>query len=280
MGRRIIVIGLVLALVGGAALGGLFLVRRDRVDVLLVPGRSVWDHAKTLAKLGFGTEQDALALMTDEAFARSLDLPIKDRAPRGDGVASTWLEGFIYPETYRIARGDPRQALELAAAQFKKVWAGLLAKHGPTVTRLREVYGLSEADLIILASLVEKEMALRDEAPRIAGVFLNRIAKGMRLETDPTLMYRPDRVGRAPTPTERRDATNPYNTYSIKGLPPGPICSPGLHALEGVLAPETHDFLFFVAKRDGTRSHAFAKTFEEHEANIDRYLRKKPVVAP
>jgi len=89
-------------------------------------------------------------------------------------------------------------------------------------------------------------------------------------------LYRPDRVAQKPTPSERRDASNPYNTYVIQRLPPGPICSPGEGALRAVLEAESHDFVFFVAKRDGTGGSAFAATLEEHQANIDRYLRKPP----
>lgn len=249
--------------------------RPETVDVMLVPGKSVWEHAKTLETQGLVPSSELLSLVADEAFARSLDLPIRDREPRGDGVQTTWLEGFIHPDTYRIEKAGPaRDVLMRAAAQFKRVWGALLTEHQAEVKRLETELGLSEADLVVLASLIEKEMADKAEAPRIAGVFLNRIARKMRLETDPTLMYRPDRVGKKPSPAERKDRTNPYNTYAIAGLPPGPICSPGREALAAVLTAERHDYLFFVARRDGSRGHAFATTLEEHEQNIDRYLRK------
>lgn len=276
MMKRLVIVMLVLGLAAGGLFLGRDLIRGERVVVTLVPGRSAWEHAKTLSRLGFGSEAEILALVADEAFARSLGLPLRPRPPRGDGVTDTWLEGFIHPETYHIAKGaTPREVLERTASQFRKVWSDLKGRHAASIARLEAEYGLTEADLIVLASLVEEEMATNEEAPTIAGVFLNRIARKMRLETDPTLMYRPDRVGQKPSPVERRDASNPYNTYAIKGLPPGPICSPGRHALEGVLAAEAHDYLFFVARRDGSRRHAFARTLEEHELNIDRYLRKR-----
>lgn len=275
--KRVLIWSAVLACLGVAAFFGYRWLRPEVVVVTLVPGKSVWDHAKTLERLGFGPADQTLALAADEAFARSLELPIRDRAPRGDGVASTWLEGFVHPETYHIAKGSSaKDVLVRAAEQFKKVWTPILNEHAAEAQRLRDILGLQEADLVVLASLIEKEMADKAEAPRIAGVFLNRLEKKMRLETDPTLMYRPDRVGKKPTPTERRDRTNPYNTYTIPGLPPGPICSPGRDALRAVLTAERHDYLFFVARRDGSRGHAFSRTLEEHEQNIDRYLRKPP----
>lgn len=273
--KRTLILGVTLLALGAAAFLAYRSLRPETVDVMWVPGRSVWEHAKTLEQQSLINAAETLALISDEAFARSLDLPIRDREPRGDGVASTWLEGFLFPDTYRVEKsGSAREVLTRASSQFKRFWDRLLAEHAAEAQRLRDELGLSEADLVVLASLVEEEMAHKDEAPRIAGVFLNRLQKKMRLETDPTLMYRPDRVGKKPTPTERKDRTNPYNTYAIAGLPPGPICSPSREALRAVLTAERHDYLFFVARRDGSREHAFATTLEEHERNIDKYLRK------
>ncbi|HRE88375.1 MAG TPA: endolytic transglycosylase MltG [Myxococcota bacterium] len=274
--KRTLILGAAVLALCAAAFFVYRALRPETVDVMWVPGRSVWEHAKTLEQQSLIGSAETLALISDEAFARSLGLPIRDREPRGDGVDSTWLEGFLFPDTYRVEKaGSAREVLTRAASQFKRFWDQLVSEHGAEVQRLETELGLSEADLVVLASLVEEEMANKDEAPRIAGVFLNRLKKKMRLETDPTLMYRPDRVARKPTPTERRDRTNPYNTYTIAGLPPGPICSPGREALRAVLTSERHDYLFFVARRDGSREHAFATTLEEHERNIDRYLRKR-----
>lgn len=280
MSRRGIVFVLVaLALAGSATLAWWLLRSREPAyRITFIPGQSVWEHARRLAPLGPGAPDELIALAADERFARDelgLDALVGPaRAPRTDGVAATWLEGFLYPDTYFFPDDvTTRDVVERAARQFVKVWNDLAAAH-PDAMRAHAEAGRSPAALIVLASLVEEETQDPAEAARIAGVFLNRLDKGMRLETDPTLMYRPDRVARAPTPAERRDATNPYNTYKIPGLPPGPICSPGKGALRAVLAPEQHDYLFFVARRDGSRQHAFATTLAEHEANIDRYLRK------
>lgn len=251
-------------------------VRVPSVTITLVPGRSIWEVADKLAGAGLGTRDEVLSLATDEAWLRGLGVPTTSRVD-SRRTAATALEGFVYPETYAVPMGGPSKVvLERAVRQFSRVWEELRSRHADRVEALADEFGLTDFDLVTLASLVEEEMALRSEAPRIAGVFLNRLRKDMRLETDPTLMYRPDRVGRPPTPAERRDRSNPYNTYAYKGLPPGPICSPGRDALLGVLTAERHNYLFFVAKRDGSRSHAFAVTYEDHEANIDRYLGKKP----
>ena len=120
-----------------------------------------------------------------------------------------------------------------------------------------------------------REAKVASEAPIIAGVFMNRLRVSMRLQTDPTLIYHPKRLGRAPGPSDRKDATNPYNTYAHDGLPPGPICSPTRTAIEATLSPSRHDFLYFCARHDGTGRHAFARTLEEHEANVTRYLKRR-----
>ncbi|MBL8783714.1 MAG: endolytic transglycosylase MltG [Deltaproteobacteria bacterium] len=277
MSRKALVItAAVLAVCLGIAAWLVLDARAKRIVVTLLPGRSIWEVADQLEKQRPGTREEVLRLAADKAFALELGLPVHAREPRSDGVVDTWLEGFVFPETYHFPPDvSAHDVLERAAAQFNEVFGSLTLSHTAALATLRDELGLEPSDVVILASLVEEETGRRDEAARVAGVFLNRLRKGMRLETDPTLMYRPDRVGKRPTPAERKDATNPYNTYAIRGLPPGPICSPTRAALLAVLEAEQHDFLFFVAKRDGTGGSAFAATLVEHEANIDRYLKKR-----
>jgi UPF0755 protein len=127
---------------------------------------------------------------------------------------------------------------------------------------------LSRHALITLASIVEKEAALPEERPLIAGVFLNRLRQNMRLQADPTVRYgRDDEAGRLTT--QDLTAPLPYNTYFIQGLPPGPIASPGRAAIAAVLKPSLEDYLYFVAKNDG--SHYFSKTLEEHNRAVAQY---------
>ena len=120
---------------------------------------------------------------------------------------------------------------------------------------------------------MEKEVQVKAEAPVVAAVFYNRLAVKQPLQTDPTLVYGPDTWQEVPSPTFRRDRTNPYNTYYEPGLPPGPIANPGRVALAAVVAPARTNALYFCAMQDGTGRHAFARTLAEHKSNIERYLK-------
>ena len=182
-------------------------------------------------------------------------------------IAETPPEGSLMPETYHYAKGDSRAGMvarmqELASETLERLWAER-AEGLPLETPW---------DAVILASIVEKETGQVDERARVAGVFINRLREGMRLQSDPTVIYavtggeRP--LGRGLTKAELK-LDNPYNTYVHAGLPPGPIANPGRAALEAVLRPmETYD-IFFVA--DGSGGHAFARTLEEHKRNVARW---------
>ena len=250
--------------------------RFDGVELMLRPGLTFWESAEAIAKVGIGTVDQLRALGADFDFARQhvgARLLGPRRAPRPDGVAQTYLDGFIAPDTFFVKTDTSvRKLLIRLVGQFHTVWRPLAKRYEADRLALRQRYGLTDRQLIIMASLVEREMADRSEGPRIAGVFYNRLERSMKLQTDPTLIYRPDRVGLKPTPDHRRDASNPYNTYAHRGLPPGPICSPSKHALLSALRPERHDFLYFVASGGGR--HVFAKTYEAHKRNVKRYLRR------
>jgi UPF0755 protein len=140
--------------------------------------------------------------------------------------------------------------------------------------------GLTIHQVVTLAAIVEREAVVAAERPRIAGVFLNRLQRGMKLQADPTVQY----AVAGPSPSRLAESywkqgltpldlgvDSPYNTYRYDGLPPGPIANPGLASIRAVLEPEQTDYLYFVAKPDG--SHAFARTLREHDDNVARYLR-------
>ncbi len=240
------------------------------LSLTLVPGESIWEAAQRVEEAGLATAAEVVAL----AARRDPGLPVgPDRAERPDGVAATWLEGFLYPDTYRF-RPDAgaEEVVARATERFREVWGALSRRRASDLMALEQSHDLSPWQLVILASLVEEEAVLPSEQPTIAGVFLNRLGRKMPLQTDPTLVYHPGRVGRPPTPRDRKNSDNPYNTYAHAGLPPGPICSPSAGALEAVLAPERHGWIYFVARRDGRGSHAFARTFVEHKKNIAKYL--------
>ncbi len=173
------------------------------------------------------------------------------------------LEGFLFPDTYFLRPdSSAAQIVDTLLAQFEQRAGATL--RSAAAERKTTVY-----DIVKLASIVEREARDRAESPTIAGVYQNRLNIGMKLDADPTIQYA---VG------EWRELTladlkvdSPYNTYQVAGLPPTPICSPGLAALEGAAKPAQHDFFFFVAKNDGSGDHAFAKTIEEQEANRVKY---------
>jgi UPF0755 protein len=132
--------------------------------------------------------------------------------------------------------------------------------------------GIPMRELVTLASIVEKETGAPEERPLIAAVFLNRLARGMRLETDPTVIYGIENFDGNLKRVHLEDADNPYNTYRTRGLPPGPISNPGRAALEAVLRPADVPYLFFVSRNDGT--HVFSKTYAEHARHVDRFQRR------
>ena len=182
------------------------------------------------------------------------------------GSAPVPAEGAILPETYEVRRGDDRGAVlqRMMTARddlLKALWA----------QRQQGLPFQTPEQAMTLASIVEKETGLASERPRVAAVFINRLEKGIRLQTDPTVIYgltqgRP--LGRGLRESELQQPT-PYNTYLINGLPPGPICNPGRAAIAAVLDPPHTTELYFVAS--GTGGHVFASTLDEHNTNVAHY---------
>ncbi len=176
-------------------------------------------------------------------------------------------EGTLAPDSYEVERGGVRGVLlaEMAARQ-ERILADLWA------ARAEGLPYASPQEALIMASIVEKETGVPEERRRVASVFLNRLAQGMRLQTDPTVIYGITRgegvLGRGLRQSELRRET-PWNTYVIDGLPPTPIANPGRLSIEAALNPETTDYLFFVA--DGTGGHAFAVTLAEHNENVAKW---------
>jgi UPF0755 protein len=176
-------------------------------------------------------------------------------------------EGTLLPETYKVPRGMPRADLiHLMEADDRKVVADIWDRRSSDV-QLRSPY-----ELVTLASIVEKETGKADERPHVASVFLNRLRKRMRLQSDPTIVYGiMGGRGSLGRPLTRADVerASPYNTYAILGLPPGPIANPGRAALEAVANPSETNDLYFVA--DGTGGHVFSSSLEEHNRNVARW---------
>ncbi len=202
-----------------------------------------------------------------------------DHAPALEGDPAVPEEGRLLPETYAYERGTPRAALvERGRAAMDRAlernWAARSAAVPLDTPR----------DALILASIVERETAKPEERPRVAAVFLNRLRRRMKLQSDPTVVYGASggtgvlEHGLTRTELERAD---PYNTYKITGLPPGPISMPGIGSLHAVTQPAETEDLFFVA--DGSGGHVFAKTLEEHQRNVARWReveRARQAMAP
>ncbi|PTM98799.1 endolytic transglycosylase MltG [Mycoplana dimorpha] len=203
-------------------------------------------------------------LTVRQMFQRLADDPVLE----GELPAELPGEGTLMPDTYKFSRGTKRaeivkQMLAAQKALVEQIWE-------------KRDDGLPIAtpeELVTLASIVEKETGRADERPRVASVFINRLEKGMRLQSDPTIIY--GIFGGDGKPADRTilqsdiDKQTPYNTYVIKGLPPTPIANPGRAALEAVANPSRTADLYFVA--DGTGGHAFAETLDEHNANVRRW---------
>ncbi len=227
---------------------------RPDVRVTLPEGLNRWEVAKRLEDAG---------VCPAKAF---LDL-----------VGRRSLEGRLFPDTYRFFPGSsPERVAKVLTERFDSVWARLRSSHAAGLAGAKAA-GLSERDLIVLASLVEKEAKVAAERPVIARVFFNRLAKKWKLQTDPTCVYGRTTHQEVPSPKRCRDPNNRYSTYVHTGLPPGPIANPGRASLKAVLAPaatpEAAKLMFFVARRDGTGRHDFSVTDKEHRAKVRRYLR-------
>lgn len=217
----------------------------------LVEGKSVL-HSLTIPE-GLTSEQIVARLKENDILA-------------GD-VKEVPREGTLLPDTYKFERGMSREQMLAAMARAQRdalnqIWA----------RRVPDLPIKSPQELVILASVVEKETGRADERPRVAGVFINRLQRRMKLQSDPTIVYGlvggKGTLGRGILRSEIERAT-PYNTYVIEGLPPGPIANPGRAAMEAVANPSRTRDLFFVA--DGTGGHAFAETLEQHNRNVSRW---------
>lgn len=245
---------------------------------LLKPGEYRFDAETSLAQaLDKIVRHDVVAryVTVPEGLVTGEILALLERAEGLTGtVSSPPAEGALLPETYRYEWGDDRQKLvnRMAAAReaaLKELWE----KRQPDLPLA------SPQEAVVLASIVEKETGIAAERGRVAAVFINRLRKPMRLQSDPTVIYgiKPGGLDRPLTRADLETPT-PYNTYTIDRLPPGPIAHPGRDALAAVLNPPRTNDLYFVA--DGTGGHAFAATLDEHNRNVARWRKLDQVTPP
>jgi peptidoglycan lytic transglycosylase G len=221
------------------------------VHTVVVPeGYNLFDIANTVELAGLGSKKDFLKVVLDPA-------PIRDLDP-----AAPSLEGFLFPDTYEFTRTQSMRDIALAMTRRFRQEAkaiGLTADVHRVVT---------------LASIVEKETAVADERPLVAGVYSNRMQRHMGLDADPSVVYAALLAGRYTGVIHVSDlqSDSPYNTYKYAGLPPGPIANPGRTALLAAMHPAATDYLYFV-RGDEQGHHRFAKTLEEHSRNVAAYRR-------
>jgi UPF0755 protein len=232
-----------------------------RGDVLRRPitvpeGRTLAEIADLVASQG----------LDRDSFVRAASdpTPVRDLDP-----AAADLEGYLFPDTYDLPRTPdaPEVLVRRMTQRFRAVLAPQLAAIGTS--------GLSVRQVVTMASIVELETGQLGERPRIAAVFLNRLQKGMLLQTDPTVIYALKKAGRWDGNIRKRDLQldSPYNTYRHAGLPPGPIGCPGREAILAVVDPAPTRALYFVSRNDGT--HQFSETLAEHNRAVDRYQRRR-----
>jgi UPF0755 protein len=222
-----------------------------RHHVTIPEGVTAEQIAALFAKDGWVKRDRFLALVQDVEFINKL------------GIEAMSLEGYLFPETYTLVRNatDESSVIRMMVDRFQQVWKDL---------NVEEANGLNRHQLLTLASVVEKETGAAAERPLIARVFFNRLAKKMRLQSDPTVIYGiRDFNGNLTKADLKRETL--YNTYAIPALPPGPICSPGRAALEAVLHPADTEALYFVSKNDGT--HIFSTNLADHNRAVQTYQR-------
>ncbi len=224
-------------------------------DVILHPvtipeGVNIYQLADILTEKCQVDRRHFLDLVTDPDFIKKT------------GMAGESLEGYLFPDTYHFVHSqDEGKIIKMMMDRFSQVYDELLAAlpGAPSMTRHQ---------VVILASIVEKETGMAKERPVIAAVFLNRLRKKMFLQADPTVIYGLKKFDGNLTRRDLRNPT-PYNTYQRKGLPAGPICNPGREALAAVLHPAEEDYLYFVSRNDG--SHYFSKSLTEHNRAVYRF---------
>lgn len=234
----------------------------------MVAGR-VKQYSLTLVE-GWTFKEFLQALAVHDAVEHTLSDVAYDQVMSTMGYTDQHPEGRFFPDTYFIHKfTDDKAILQRAYQQMDMHLNRLWAERDENLP-LKTPY-----EALIMASIVEKESAVPEERPLIAGVFINRLRKGMRLQTDPTVIYG---IGESYDGNIRyRDlrTDTPYNTYTRKGLTPTPIAMPGLGALQAVMHPADTGYLYFVATGDGSGRHVFSATLVEHEKAVDKYQRKR-----
>lgn len=209
-----------------------------------------------------GARLASAGLVDEQAFAKAVRDP---GLIASLGIQADSLEGYLFPETYLLPKG-------LAAEELVRIFVQQLLDVWRELEPLAAAQGLSLHEVVTLASIVEKETGVPEERALVAAVFRNRLRRGMRLESDPTVIYGIEKFDGNLRRKDLEDDGNRYNTYRIAALPPGPIASPGEASLRAVVTPAASKHLYFVGRNDGT--HAFSSSLREHARAVEQYQKK------
>lgn len=213
-------------------------------------GKNLYEIGKQLASENIVPYDEFVTKAKDARFVKDLGLP-----------AAT-VEGYLFPDSYNFPpNSSVEEIIRIMVKQFKKKTSHIDFQSAP----------LAPHDVIVLASVVEKETGAESERAIIAGVFYNRLKKSMPLQSDPTTIYGIWESFSGNLSKKDLQQETPYNTYRIRGLPAGPICNPGLKAIEAVMKPEQHNYIYFVSQNDGT--HQFSQSYEDHQKAVNSYQR-------
>lgn len=232
----------------------LFLSGRSITIPISIPeGKNMYEVAQIMEDAGFIEAKKFIKWAKDKEYMQEL------------GLEATTVEGYLFPETYNFSQQvSAKRIISTMVNQYKTQTKDLDFSHSSLQ---------SEHEVITLASVVEKETGASWERPMIAGVFINRLHKSMRLQSDPTIIYGIYEEFKGNLTRRMINQTTPYNTYRVNGLPKGPIANPGLDAIKAVLSPEDHHYIYFVSKNDGT--HVFSETYKQHLKAVN-YWQKTP----
>lgn len=223
-------------------------------SVTIPEGKNLFEVAEILEKAEICSKEDFIKAAKSSSLARALKIP-SDR-----------LEGYLYPDTYGLTEGMP-------ATDVARTMVSNLRKQISSLDFSKAPNGLNLHEVIILASIVEKETGARVERPIISGVYHNRLTRKMRLYSDPTTIYGIWETWNGNLRKKHLQEKTPYNTYRIGGLPAGPIANPGLEAIKATLAPTKHNYTYFVSKNDGT--HVFTESYKEHLKAVDYWQKNR-----
>jgi UPF0755 protein len=237
-------------------------VKEETIRFTIPEGYTVVQMADKLEELGFASRDVFLSIARNEG---EIVPPEPWSIPNG-AVLKERLEGYLFPDTYELRKGSTEKDMITRMLEESKRKLSTLPSDWPE--KLKES-GLTMHELLTVASLIEREVIVDEERPLVAGVIYRRLKLDMPLQIDATVQYALDK------PKERLyhvdlQVESPYNTYLHRGLPPGPIASPGLESIRAALYPQETNYLFYVTKKDGTHTHLFAETFEEHQRNIQQ----------